>query len=77
MEHLGFAHGVAVIHDIGYVYADDGQRVTRLSEAVVDRLAAGPYTEECGALAARYPGLFAAYRTADEARGSWHAALQH
>ncbi|RAG81808.1 hypothetical protein DN069_30895 [Streptacidiphilus pinicola] len=75
MRHLGFGHNVAAIRDIGYVYADDGQKIIRLSEAMVDRLASGRPAEELGGLVGRYPGLFTYFDTADEARGSLHAAL--
>jgi hypothetical protein len=75
MTHLGFAHGVKAIRDIGYVYADDGQKVFRFSASTVDRLVAGRPDDTLIGLAERCPGVFAHFDTVEDAQRSLRAAL--
>jgi hypothetical protein len=75
MRYLGFAHGVAAIREIGYVYVDDGQKIFRLNAATVEQLVAGRPGDDLIGLAGHYPSIFAFFDTADDADRSLHAAL--
>lgn len=76
MSYLGFADAVTAIRDIGYVYADDGQKIFRLSAATVDRLVAGRPAEDLDELAGHCPTVFTFHDTPEAAQRSLRAALR-